>query len=63
MCIKNYITQMTDEILSIWERAPFATRCRHHMIEMARQLWAKKDNIRKSGKSKRARWVPQLLQR
>ena len=53
MRIKNYITQMADEILSIWEG--------HYFRQGADTMWAKKDNIRKSGKSKRARWVPQLL--
>ena len=53
LSIKNYITQVEDEVLSIWKRAPVPTRCRHHVIEMARQLRAKGDNICKSGKSKR----------
>ena len=45
---------MADEVLSIWERASVPTRRRHHVIEMARQLWAKGDNICKSGNLKRA---------
>ena len=51
---KDCITQVADEVPSIWERASVPTRRRHHVIEMARQLWAKGDNICKSGKSKRA---------
>ena len=51
---KDCITQVADEVLSIWERASVPTRYRHDAIEMARQLWAKGDNICKSGKSKGA---------
>ena len=42
---KDCITQVGDEVLSIWERASVLTRYRHHVIEMARQLWAKGDNV------------------
>ena len=52
LSIKNYIAQLAD-VLRIWKRAPVPTRCRHH-VEMARQLWAKGDNICKIGKSRRA---------
>ena len=45
---------MADEVLSSWERASVPTIYRHDAIEMARQLWAKGDNICKSDKSKRA---------
>ena len=48
------ITEVADEVLSTWERASVPTRYRHHVIEMARQLWPEGDNICKSGKSKRA---------
>ena len=54
LSIKNYITRVADEVPRIWKRAPVPMRCRHHVIEMARQLRAKGDNICKSGKSKRA---------
>ena len=45
---------MADEVLSIWERASVLTRRSNHVIEMARQWWAKRDNICKSGNLKRA---------
>ena len=48
LSIKNYITQVANEVFRIWKRAPVPTRFRHHVIEMARQLWAKGGNIRKS---------------
>ena len=51
LSIKNYITQMADEVLRIWKRAPVPTRYRHHVIEMARLMWAKGVNICESGKS------------
>ena len=44
---------MADEVLNIWERVSVPARYRHDVIEMARLLWAKGDNICKSGKSKR----------
>ena len=52
--IKDCITQVADEVLSIWERPSVPTRYRHHVNEMARQLWAKGDNLCKSDKSKRS---------
>ena len=54
LSIKNYIIQVADEVLRIWKKAPVPTRCRHHVIEMARLMWAKEVNICESGKSKRA---------
>ena len=50
--VKSYITQMADEVIRIWKRAPVPTRCRYHVIEMARLLWAKGDSICKSWESK-----------
>ena len=55
LSIKNYIIRVADEVPRICKRTPVPMRCRHHVIEMARQLRAKGDNICKSGKSKRAR--------
>ena len=62
LSIKDCITQGADEVLSIWKRAPVPTRCRYHVIEMTRQLWANGDNMCNSWESKRARWVPQPQQ-
>ena len=51
--VKDCITQVTDEVLSIWERESVPMRYRHHAIEMVRQLWAKGGNKRESGELKR----------
>ena len=52
--VAKCMQKVTDEVLGIWEKASVPTRSRHHVLEMVRQLWEKKGNIRKSAKSKRA---------
>ena len=61
--INNYITQVADEVLRIWKRAPVPTRCRHHVVEIARQLGPKRTTYIKVGNPNVSLWVAQLMQR
>ena len=47
---KQCTSKVADEVMEVWKRSSLPTRDRQRVVEMVRQLWEKKEGIRKNSK-------------